>query len=380
MPFYSLNYLIIMNTRPIAFFLPTLHGGGAERVVINLLKGMSNYQTPLDLIVATTDGPYLNQVPPQVRVINLATGRVIKAILPLSNYLRKNQPIALISHMNHANVVAVLAKKIVRTKTKLILVEHNTLSSEKSNLIRARFVPPFMKLLYPFADEIVAVSQGVAEDLESQLNLEKGKVNVIYNPIVDDELIAKGKLPLDHPWFEKGSPPVFLAVGRLTYQKDFLTLIKAFGILRSHKLARLIILGEGEQRTELEAMINQLGIVESVSMPGFVDNPYAYMSRAIAFVLSSRWEGLPTALIEAMACGCPVIATDCPSGPREILEAGKYGALVPVGNEIALSTAMLDILNSSVNVDVLVQRTRDFSVEKANSQYLSLLGSSIPIQ
>lgn len=376
MPFYSLNYLIIMNTRPIAFFLPTLHGGGAERVVINLLKGMSNYQTPLDLIVATTDGPYLNQVPPQVRVINLATGRVIKAILPLSNYLRKNQPIALISHMNHANVVAVLAKKIVRTKTKLILVEHNTLSSEKSNLIRARFVPPFMKLLYPFADEIVAVSQGVAEDLESQLNLEKGKVNVIYNPIVDDELIAKGKLHLDHPWFEKGSPPVFLAVGRLTYQKDFLTLIKAFGILRSHKLARLIILGEGEQRTELEAMINQLGIAESVSMPGFVDNPYAYMSRAIAFVLSSRWEGLPTALIEAMACGCPVIATDCPSGPSEILEAGKYGALVPVGNEIALSTAMLDILNSSVNVDVLVQRTRDFSVEKANSQYLSLLGNS----
>ncbi|MBD2138460.1 glycosyltransferase [Anabaena sp. FACHB-1237] len=368
-----------MNTRPIAFFLPTLHGGGAERVVINLLKGMSSYNIPLDLIVATTDGPYLNQVPSQVRVINLATGRVIKAILPLSKYLQNNKPIAIISHMNHANIVAVLAKKIGGTETKLILVEHNTLSFSKSNSIRAKFLPPLMKLLYPVADVIVGVSKGVAEDLESQLALEKGKVNVIYNPVIDDELIAKAKTPLEHPWFEKGCPPVFLAVGRLTAQKDFLTLIKAFGLLRKQKLARLIILGEGEQRTELEAMIRKLGISENVSMPGFVDNPYAYMSRGSAFVLSSRWEGLPTVLIEAMACGCPVIATDCPSGPREILEAGKYGTLVPVGNEIAISAAMLDILDSSVNVDVLVRKTMDFSVEQANSKYLSLLGYSIPM-
>lgn len=363
-----------MNKGHIIFFLPTLHGGGAERITINLIKGMLKRDIPLELVVASAEGSYLHQIPKSVSVVNLAVGRVIKAILPLSHYLQQNRPSALVSHMSHANVVAVLAKKLTRTKTRLILVEHNTLSVNKSNLIRARFIPPLMKWLYPSVDAIVGVSKGVAEDLEFQLGLAEQKVNVIYNPVVDEQLIAKAKTPLDHPWFEKGHLPVFLAVGRLTTQKDFSTLIKAFALLRKHRLARLIILGEGELRTELEAMVNMLGIAEDISLPGFVENPYAYMYNANAFILSSRWEGLPTVLIEAMACGCPVVATDCPSGPKEILDAGKYGALVPVGDEIALSAAMSNVLDNSVNTDLLVQRTMDFSVEQATSKYLALLG------
>jgi glycosyltransferase involved in cell wall biosynthesis len=240
---------IDMYQKRIAFFLPTLAGGGAERVAVNLLQGMVETGVPLDLVLANAEGPYLNQVPQQVRLVNLAAGRIINAILPLARYLKENRPIALLSHMSHANLGAVFAKELAGTKTRLALVEHNTLSVNKSKLFRNKFVPAFMKWLYPRADVIVGVSQGVAEDLEYQLGFKPGKVSVVYNPVVDNELIAKAKAPLDHPWFKQGNPPVFLAVGRLTEQKDFLTLIKAFALLRKQRLARLIILGEGECRS-----------------------------------------------------------------------------------------------------------------------------------
>ncbi|NEP50500.1 MAG: glycosyltransferase, partial [Moorea sp. SIO3C2] len=156
-------------------------------------------------------------------------------------------------------------------------------------------------------------------------------------------------------------------------QKDFLTLIQGFARLRKKMIARLVILGEGESRGELEATINRLGIAADVSMPGFVENPYAYMSKANALVLSSRWEGLPTVLIEAMACGCQVIATDCLSGPAEILSAGQYGILVPVGDSAALSLAMLQVLKSPLTQDKLMERARYFSTERAVSEYLAIL-------
>lgn len=362
-----------MYTSRIAFFLPSLLGGGAERVTVQLLKGMSARNISLDLVLATAEGPYLDQVPEQVRVVNLASGRVVKAIIPLSNYLRHEKPVALLSHLSHANVVAVVARELSHARTQLVLVEHNTLSVARGKFLRSKLVPPLMKWLYPRADAIVGVSQGVASDLETQLGFAKGKVNVIYNPVVDDVLVSKAKVPIDHPWFQEGAIPVFLGVGRLSAQKDFLTLVKAFALLRKQKLIRLLILGEGEYRSELEAAIAQLGISDDVALPGFVENPYAYMSRASAFVLSSRWEGLPTVLIEAMACGCPVIATDCPSGPYEILEAGVYGPLVPIGDEIALSKAMSQILESPINRGLLAQRAMHFSVNKIVPEYLELL-------
>ncbi|NHC34194.1 glycosyltransferase [Scytonema millei] len=359
--------------RRIAFFVANLHGGGAERVAVNLLKGMSLRGIPLDLVMASAEGPYLNQVPQQVRIVDLAAGRTVKAILPLSRYLRQEKPLALLSHMNHVNVAAVVARELASTQTRLVLVEHDTLSVAKSKLLRGELVPPLMKLLYPRADAIVGVSNGAARDLEAQLGLAKGKVSVIYNPVVDDELLDKGKAALDHPWFQEGSPPVFLAVGRLTEQKDFFTLLEAFELVRRQRLVRLIILGEGDERDELEAAIARLGIAEDVSMPGFVENPYAYMSRASVLVLSSRWEGLGVVLIEAMACGCPAIATDCPNGPSEILAAGKYGPLVPIGDAVSLSVSMLQMLETPVSRDILTQRAMYFSIDRAVSEYLDVL-------
>jgi glycosyltransferase involved in cell wall biosynthesis len=361
-----------MSERRIAFFLPTLAGGGAERVALNLLAGMLELDIPLDLVVADTAGPYLDQVPDRVRLVNLGTARVMKAIPSLAGYLKETQPVALLSHMNHANVAAILAKELARSKTKLVVVEHDTLSASKSKLQRSRFLPLFMKWLYPRADAIVGVSQGVAADLDSELGFKPGTVKTVYNPVVDRQLKLKAQAPLDHPWFAPGSPPVFVAVGRLTPQKDFANLIRAFAIVRQQRPARLIILGEGDTRSDLEAEIATLGIAADVSLPGFDANPYAYMANAATFVLSSRWEGLPTVLIEAMACGSAVVSTDCPSGPQEILAAGKYGLLVPIENSPALAAAMLQTLENPLDRTQSIERGLYFSSERAVSEYLKL--------
>lgn len=359
--------------RRISFFLPALYGGGAERVTVNLLKGMVQQGVACDLVLASAEGPYLNQVPAQVRVVDLAAGRVIKAILPLSKYLQQEQPQALVSHLNHANVVAILAKELVKTQTRLVVVEHNTLSVDRGKVWRGKLIPPLMKLLYPRADRVICVSQGVAQDLQTYLQMAPEKISVIYNPVVDDVLLAKASEPLEHPWFDRDAPPVFLGVGRLSAQKDFLTLIQAFALLRKKQFARLMILGEGENRSELETAIATLGIHEDVALPGFVVNPYAYMSRASAFVLSSRWEGLPTVLIEALACGCRVVATDCPSGAKEILAAGVYGTLVSVGDVVEMSQAMQQMLDNPTNRDQLIQRAMDFTIDRVVPEYLTLL-------
>lgn len=359
--------------RPIAFFLPAMYGGGAERVVLNLLAGMVLAGEVPDLVLASVEGPYLDRIPPAVKVIDLEAGRIIKSILPLVRYLRDRQPRVLISHLGHANAIALIANRISGTKTPIIVVEHNTLSASRSRLWRANLVKPLMKYLYPSADAVVAVSQAAARDLELNLGLPLNSVNTIYNPIVDDRLLEQANEPITEAWLQPSSPPVFLSIGRLTAQKDFTTLLKSFALVRKQVDARLIILGEGELRADLKSLARDLEIAESVSLPGFVSNPYAYLKAASAFVLSSRWEGLPTVLIEAIACGCPVIATDCPSGPWEILEQGKYGTLVPVGDAAALAKAMVKILQESPQRQLLQKRSQDFSVERSVAEYLQLI-------
>ena len=360
----------------ITFFLDALHGGGAEKAVVNLLRGLAERdEFVLDLVLATLEGPYIDSIPKEVRIVNLDTGRVVTAILPLMNYLKQYRPWALIGNMGHVNVGATIAKELARVDTSLILVEQNTLSANKSHLARAKVVPFFMRWLYPRADAVAGVSAGVARDLENQLGLGVETVKVLNNPVVNQDLIVKRQAALDHPWFAENSPPVFLAVGRLNPQKDFPNLLNAFARVRQQKMARLIILGEGQERQLLEAIIESLGISEDVSLPGFVKNPYAYMHRASCLVLSSREEGLPTVLIESMACGCPVVATNCPSGPDEILEQGKYGSLVPIEDSEALSKAMLETLENPLEKEILVERANKYSTDKVVGTYLSLLNS-----
>jgi glycosyltransferase involved in cell wall biosynthesis len=364
----------VADRKRITFFLDALHGGGAEKAVVNLLKGLAERdEFDLDLVLATKEGPYLDLVPQEVRIVDLNTGRAIKATLPLMNYLKKNRPWALIGNMGHVNVVASIARELSGIKTKLLLVEQNTLSAFQSKLKRAQLVELFMKWLYPRADAVAGVSAGVARDLEQHLGLGKETVKVLNNPVVNKDLITKSQADPDHPWFTANMPPVFLAVGRLNPQKDFPNLLAAFAQVRKQQESRLIILGEGEERSALESIIQNLGIEDDVLLPGFVKNPYAYMKHASCFVLSSREEGLPTVLIEAMVCGCPVVATNCPSGPDEILDHGAYGLLVPVQDSQALGNAMLETLNNPPQQELLIQRANEYSTTRAVETYLSLL-------
>ncbi len=297
--------------------------------------------------MAKAEGPYLSQIPDDIQIIDLNVSRVALSLFPLVKYLRKNKPLALISALNHANIIAILAAKISLTKTKILVTEHSTLSRSllHATNFRTKLMPLFMKFCYPLAEHVIAVSNGVADDLLKTLNISRSKIKVIYNPVVTDDLFQKANEEVDHPWFKNKQHPIVLAVGRLTEAKDYPTLIKAFYHVRKQKEAKLVILGDGEKREELLNLIRDMGLEGDVDIIGFVQNPYAYMKRCSVFVLSSKWEGLPTVLVEALACGAKIVATDCPSGPREILESGKYGCLVRVGDEKGLATEILKKLN-----------------------------------
>ena len=363
-------------TNKVALFLPSLRGGGAERVMVNLARGFSEKGLDVDLVLAKAEGPYLSQVPPEVRVIDLHSSRVLASLPGLVRYLRREQPGALLSTLNHANIVALWAKRLAGVQTRVVVREANTesVSSVHSQSLRGRIMPFLTRCFYPWADAVIAVSQGVAEDLAKTTRLPIERIRVIYNPVVTPELLEKAKEPINHPWFAVGEPPVVLSVGRLTRQKDYPTLIRAFVLVHKEQPVRLIILGEGEERPKLEALIQGLGLDGEVSLLGFVDNPYTYMAKAAVFVLSSTWEGLPNALIEAMAVGTPVVSTDCESGPREILENGKWGKLVPVGNVEALAVAILESLED--NSQRSVERVAFFRLDEVIKQYAKVMGIS----
>jgi len=365
----------------IAFFLPDLSGGGAERTVVNLLKELVKQGWAPELVLVRAKGVYLAEVPAQVRIVDLGKEQAFLAILPLWRYLKKNKPDVLISHLSHLNVIALLVKKLFSLPTPLILVEQAVMAPGRAKG-KERLVRWGMKKFYPGADTIVAVSENTARDLEERLGLRKGKVRCIHNPVIDEELFRKAAMPIVHPWIARGGEeggkaegriPLFVSVGRLTAQKGFVHLLKAFALVKEQRPARLLILGEGELRAELEEEIRILGIEGEVSMPGFVENPYTYMARADAFVLSSEWEGLPGVLIEALACGCPVVATRSPGGQEEILENGRYGILVAAGDAAALGEGMLRVLEEPVDKGKLVQRASYFSREKAVLAYTELV-------
>ncbi|NJO99179.1 MAG: glycosyltransferase [Pleurocapsa sp. CRU_1_2] len=367
----------------IAFLMQDVGLGGIERTVINLLCELHKYPISLDLVLFEKKGVLLPEVPPGVRIIELpnATSSRLRRVFPVMRYLKQEKPTVLISQLPQFNVIAAIAKTLTGIPANALLVEHigfAPLEDHLKNNLKERIglLNYLRRFFYAKLDITVAtVSQGLARELESNLHLKKGTIKVIYNPIVDEKtLLLKAQVIPDHPWFQPDQPPVFLGVGRLAPQKDFATLIKAFSILRQKgESARLVILGEGDEREKLEALVTKLNLNTEVSLPGFTDNPYAYMSRATAFVLSSRFESFGLVVAEALACGCQIISTDCPYGPSEIINSGEYGRLVPVGNPKDLAEAMKQAINAPVDSDLLRLRARDFSVEKIVSEYLRLI-------
>jgi len=368
-----------MNGAPtrLSIFVPQMSGGGAQRSMLKLAGGIAARGCAVDLVLARAEGPLLAEVPESVRLVDLKARRLLTSLPALVRYLRREQPVAMLSVL-HANIIALLARRLTSVPRRVVVSERNMPSQKARHYasdLRMRLTPQLIRRFYPWADGIVAVSKGVADDLSRVAGIPRERIRVIYNPIVTPELRAKAQAPLEHPWFGSGEPPVILAVGRLTAQKDYPTLIQAFARVRETHPARLLILGEGEERPVLEALVRQLGLEQDVSLPGFILNPYPFMVQGALFVLSSRWEGLPGVLIEALYCGVPLVATDCPSGPREILADGKYGRLVPVGDPLALSRAM-EVTLAGNRIRPPKESWLPFEQETVVSQYMNVLLAS----
>jgi glycosyltransferase involved in cell wall biosynthesis len=339
------------NTRPyqIAIFFHDLGIGGAERVMLQLAQGFIDVGHPVDLVLARAEGPLLAEEPSGAQIIDLKTRSPIKMFLGLLRYLRKNRPSVLLSPFEVTSVIAILAKKISGAPTRVVIRVSVHISRNKRTAKWKKILEQLViSRLYPLADGIITVSEGVAEDLALYTGIPLERIKVIYNPVISEQLIQAAEQPIHHRFFAEGQYPVILGVGRLAEQKDFSTLIKAFNILHKKIPSRLIILGDGEERPALEALIRSCGLQDMIDLPGVDINPFAFMKKASVFVLSSKWEGLPGVLIQAMACGCPVVSTDCLSGPAEILKDGEYGYLVPVGDVEAVAGAMDAILRGDV--------------------------------
>ena len=312
------------------------------RVVGNLAAEFARMGLTVDLLSINLAGPLVNDLPAGVHIIDLHSRRTLRAIPALARYLRRHRVRHLLSASFHANLCAILASRFVRSGMTVHLTEHIALSQALPRLppFKRLVISVLIRLLYPLADGVIAVSAEAAEDVRRLGGLDDRRVRAVMNPVVTARMLEAAAEPIAHPWLHRPGCPVVVAVGRLAAQKDFPTLLRAFSVVRRGRRAKLLILGEGEDRAKLERLVADLEIRDDVELLGHVRNPYPYLTHADLFVLSSAWEGLPTTLIEALALGVPVVSTDCRSGPKEILEGGLCGALVPVGGVAALARAM----------------------------------------
>ncbi|MBA4317005.1 MAG: glycosyl transferase [Flavobacterium sp.] len=361
----------------IAFFLISLNGGGAERVMVTLANTVAKLGADVELVVGKLDGPYVKEISNKVVVVELKQSRAIRCLLPLSSYLKKSKPDICFSTLDYINVIVILANLIAGNPSKIVVREASTFSEniKTAKKIVKLLLPKLIKHLYPLAYKIVAVSNGVKENLICQFGLPKDKIKVIYNPVDFEKIQSLSENKVAHKWLEaceRKEFPVILAVGRFSVAKDYPTLLRAFASLVEKTNARLIVLGEGECMSQAIKISNDLGIEKHVSFPGFVDNPFPYMKLSEVFVLSSIYEGMPNSLLQATVLGCKIVSTDCLSGPNEILENGKYGSLVAVGDYKAMAEAILCQLNST-KYEKKLRRLKKFDSVTIARQYLSCM-------
>ena len=359
----------------VTIYMPSLGGGGAEKSVIRLIGGFTKRGIKVTLVLATPHGNLHYEIPSQVNIITFNSNRSIYSVFKFARYIKKNNPQIIISFLSRGNRNALLAKLLTMNNTRLYVVEQNTISMglKNSSFINRYLSLLSFKFLYYYADKIINVSKSASDDLSKLLPKNNNSVITIHNPIVDKSMISEEKDEPPHKWLKSKDIPVILGVGRFMEQKDFINLIRAFVLVKKHRSARLIILGEGEQRKIIEEEIRKHNLEDSVDLPGFVRDPFKYMRNASLFALSSKWEGLPTVLVEALACGCPVVSTNCPSGPMEILENGKYGELVPIQNSPALADAIIKTLSDPPSKELLRKRAMEFSIENSVDKYIKLL-------
>ena len=399
----------------IAFLLDNLSGGGAEKVILNLAAAFARRGHPVDLLVCKVEGVLRNYIPAGVNLIPLrpvssARGaaaalradpagyreilglivnrrklpKAFRYIPSISCHLKQNGTSLLVSALPKSNINAVLARRLSGTDTRVVVGAHIHLSAQDSagesrGRSRISALRPAMRRYYRKADMVVAVSKGVARDTMAYLGLPEDLVKTIYNPVAAREIKSLSEEPPEHAWFEQGDVPVVLGIGRFVPQKDFPLLVRAFAELRKRRPARLVILGgdeasgdQAQHKNKLKELARELGVAEDIDMPGYKENPYPYFRRASVFALSSRFEGFGNVLVEALFCGCPVVSTDCPSGPAEILRDGEFGRLVPVGDEKCMADALDTVLDEQIDGRALRARGEEFSVDRAVDNYNEL--------
>lgn len=365
-----------MRQKRLAIVLADLARGGIGKMRVHLANEIARQGVAVDIVLSRAESPYLSMVGPGVVVRFIGTSHALFSLPMLAVYFRSRNPDVVLTQRIRVNVAALRARRLARSTIPVWTTINTNESAQLASLRvgKARRHLALLRRYYPRNDGIIAISNGVADDAAKVIGVPRERILTIYNPTVAPDLPTKAAEPLAHPWFAPAQPPVVLGVGRLEPQKDFGTLLDAFARLRASRACRLVILGEGQLRNELESQARRLGIEADVALPGFVDNPYPWMARCALFAFSSRWEGFGNALVEAMACGTPVVSTDCPDGPREILENGRHGRLVPVGDAQALAEAMAATLAAPPPADALKAAAGRFTLAASAERYLSVLG------
>ncbi|MCG5493463.1 glycosyltransferase [Ectothiorhodospira variabilis] len=354
--------------------------GGVERMILNLANQLAAMNRTVNLILIRSDTRHLTDLHDHVKVHHLGVNHTGLCVPALARFLSQHRPQTLLAAKDRAGRAALRARRLAGVDTRIYIRLGTTLTQalEGRSAIRKwlRYRP--MRRRYPESAGIIAVSHGVAEDVRQIAGLPASHLHIVRNPVITEGLARQASASSPHPWLSDHGDPVIMGMGRLTRQKDFPTLMRAFARLLLERPARLLILGDGADRRKLEDLAGELGILDRVLLPGFDPNPYAWLSRASLFVLSSAWEGSPNALTEAMALGIPVVSTDCRSGPRELLDGGRLGPLVPVGDDHALSRAMREMLDHPTHASVLKDGVKEYHAETSARRYLEVMGLQVP--
>ncbi len=367
---------MVSPVKRVAVFVATSGHSGVDRAMQHLLPELARRGLNVDLLHVHGHGPELTDRPPGLRIVELGASHAYTSLPALVRYLRRERPDALLADKDRVNRVALLARALARVPTRLALSIGTTLSVNLAD--RGAFERWLQRFsigrLYPYADRVIVTSTGVADDMTAYTGLARSHIEVVPSPVIPDALLSSRPPRPDHPWFADDEPPLILGLGELGSRKDYPTLLRAFAKVRRRRPCRLMIIGRGKQRDKLLLLAKLLGVADDVQLPGFIPAPYTYLAHADLFAFSSRWEGLGFVVIEALAVGTPVVSTDCPSGPREILQGGKFGELVPVGDDEAMAAAIERTLDHPPAPDLIRQGALPYTISHSTDRYIAALG------